>query len=406
LKRNKFITDGQNTSPQGPDLTKGINLHVKPAHFIGMETRILKETKSIADTGLFSKIYIASWWTEGHSDHQLLDSKREVWRFHLKTMDLPEGFLWKIIKTIEWGIRVFLRFRKENIAMVNCHTLSSLPLGVIFKLFCKSKIIYDPHELETEKSMMRGIKRTFFKVLERILIRHADAVIVVSNSIGVWYRNRYGLKNISVIKNFPYLVDNKKSQRPSTLRDKFKIKDGEILFIYQGLLSTGRGIELLLEVFSRSSSNKHIVFLGFGPLEDKVREFEAVRPNIHFHSAVQPQELSYYTASADVGLSIIENVSLSYYYCLPNKMFEYLNCGLPVVISDFPDMSVFVDQYGCGWKTPLNNESILKVIENISQEGLEQKKTNVLKCRGNFCWEKEEKKLLSIYKQLYSKHPS
>jgi len=402
-EEHSSISNGYGTGRSGSDLAKGINLHLKASAFVGLETRILKETKSIADAGLFTKIYIASWWTEGHADHELLDSKREVWRFHLKAMNLPEGFFWKLVKTVEWEIKIFLRFRKEDIAVVNCHTLSSLPLGVIFKVFRKSRVIYDPHELETEKSMVRGIKRAFFRVLERILIHHAEAVIVVSDSIGVWYRNRYSLKNVSVVRNFPYL-DNKESRKPSTLRDKFKIKDCEMLFLYQGLLGAGRGIELLLEIFSRSPSHKHIVFLGFGPLEDKVRGFEAAHPNIHFCSAVKPQELCHYTASADVGLAIFENVCLNYYYILPNKLFEYLNCGLPVVVSDFPDMSVFVDQYGCGWKVAFDHDAVMRMLESITQEDIEQKKPNVLKHRGNFCWEKEERKLLAIYKQLYHKH--
>lgn len=386
---------------QGVAPGKGINLHLKASPLIGLESRILKETTTIADTGWFRKIYIAGWWTEGYAEHQLLDSKREVWRFHLKAMKLPEGFFWKLFRTIEWEIKVFLRFRREDITVVNCHTLSALPLGVIFKVFRKSGLIYDPHELETEKSMVRGARRAFFRVLERSLIHHAEAVIVVSDSIAAWYRSRYGLKNVSVVRNFPYL-DNSEDRKPSTLRDKLQIEDGELLFLYQGLLGAGRGIELLLDIFSRLSSHRHIVFLGFGPLENKVREFEAENPNIHFCSAVKPQELCRYTASADVGLAIFENVCLNYYYILPNKMFEYLNCRLPVIVSDFPDMSVFVDQHDCGWKVAFDHDVVMRMLEGISQEDIEQKKLNVLKCRRDFCWEKEEGKLVAIYKERYS----
>ena len=100
--------------------------------------------------------------------------------------------------------RIFLRYRRKSIKFINCHTLSSLPLGVLFKIFAKSKLIYDAHELETEKEGWVGLRRVIAKILERILIAYADSVIVVSDSIGKWYKNQYHLKEINVIKNVPY----------------------------------------------------------------------------------------------------------------------------------------------------------------------------------------------------------
>ena len=183
----------------------------------------------------------------------------------------------------------------------------------------------------------------------------------------------------------------------NVLKEKCTIRDDEILFIYQGLLDNGRGIKILLSAFSKVDRKKHIVFMGYGILENVIKEYENNFSNIHFQPAVKPDKVIIYTKSADVGISLIENTCLSYQYSLPNKMFEYILSGLPLIVSDFPDMGEIIDNYKCGWKIVINEESIIELIENISRESVEEKRNNVLKCRDIFDWRKEEKNLLKAY---------
>ena len=398
------------------------NLHIYPSNF-RYESRILKETKSLADSGLFEKIFIAAIWEKGLKVHEELDSKRELWRIPLKMSKLhphlspppsrgrphpsppqqvgrekerERGFFVKVLQHIEWMIKIFLRFRKERLAFVNCHTLSTLPIGVLFKLFAKSRIIYDTHELETEKSGWVGIRKAIAKILGKTLIHCADSVIVVSDSIGKWYKNQYNLKEVHLIRNIPYREAGP-SEDSKLLKERFRIQDDEILFIYQGVLGRGRGIELLLNVFSKADEKKHIVFMGYGVLEDMVKEYENNFSHIHFHPAIKPGEIMSYAKSADVGIHLIENTCLNHYYCLPNKVFGYILSGLPLIVSDFPEMGKIIDDYQCGWKVAVDEKVVIDLIERISKEEIKEKKNNVLDCRNNFSWQKEEKKLLKIY---------
>ena len=379
----------------------GINLHIHPSDFRN-ETRIRKETKSLADGGISDNIVIAAIWQDGLGldEHQRLDDKRTVWRVRLKTRKWQGNTFCKIIRHIEWAFKIFKRFRKSPVDFVNCHTLSSLPIGILFRIFSKAKVVYDAHELETERNGWSRPRKALAKILERSLIHKTDMVIVVSDSIAQWYKDRYHLSNVHVIRNVPYRAKTVE-ERSDILKRKFGIGDDELLFIHQGLLGPARGIELLLEVFSQVSRKKHIVFMGHGPLEQTIRDYESGFPNIHFQPAVKPQEILKYTGSCDVGIHLPQNTCLSYYYSLPNKFFEYIVSGLPVIVSDFPEMAKIVDREICGWKVAPDKKAVMELIESISRENIEEIKINVLRNRDTYVWENKEKRLLGAYNDLF-----
>ncbi|GAG09087.1 unnamed protein product, partial [marine sediment metagenome] len=172
------------------------------------------------------------------------------------------------------------------------------------------------------------------------------------------------------------------------------------LFIFQGSLSEGRGIEMLLNAFSKNDKKKHVVFMGNGVLENVVKEYENNFSNIHHHPAVKPEKITIYTKSADVGISLTENTCLNHFYSLPNKVFEYILSGLPIIVSDFPDMGKIVDEYKCGWKVPVEENAIKAIINTITQDIIYEKRVNALHAKDHFGWHLEEPILLSVYRKL------
>jgi hypothetical protein len=91
---------------------------------------------------------------------------------------------------------------------------------------------------------------------------------------------------------------------------------------------------------------------------------------------------------------------LSYFYCLPNKIFEYLMADIPFVVSDFPEMGKIVKRTNGGWLIDPNSISLLETIKKISINNIKEKKQNILKEKPNFGWEIEEKKYVSIYDRI------
>jgi glycosyltransferase involved in cell wall biosynthesis len=260
-------------------------------------------------------------------------------------------------------------------------------------------LIYDTHELETETNGLKGLNKTAFKFLENRFISSFSHVFVVSPSIEKWYRNTYGISNITTVLNCP---ESQKIKKFDHFRKEFGISLDCKIFLYQGALFKGRGIEDLLVAFKKLNNPQYsVVFMGYGECEDLIKKASQNFSNIYFFKAVSPEIVLEYTSSADFGLSLIENVCLSYYYCLPNKIFEYLMAGLPCIVSNIPELKGYIETYKVGVVSESNSsehiiDSILK-ISNIDSIQLEK---FVLEAQNDFNWENESRKMVKSYKNL------
>lgn len=375
------------------------NIHITPSRFHNA-SRILKQTKSIDSFGVFDEIVIVALGDDVLPEHEKIDNHRRVWRVPLSTFGLPPWKIRGVFRYIQWMVKVVFYLCKSKVDMINCHSIMDLHLGVILKKIHHCKLIYDTHELETERNGMHGITKKIAKQLEKKLIKHADHVFVVSDSIEKWYKEKYKLSNITTIKNVPFSAKISSATPSNLMRKEFNIPANDIIYIYQGGFFPGRGIRLILSVFENLSHDKHIVFMGYGALEGEIVRSAETYKNIHFLKAVSPEKVLDYSGSADVGLSIIQNICISYYYCSPNKLFEYALSGIPCIVSNFPDMGNFVDKYKCGWKTEVNAEALYNLINVISKEDILKKKINAKKTPQFIGWQFEEEKMLKVYRPL------
>lgn len=374
------------------------NLHISLTEFRN-ESRVLKEVGSILDHGIASKIYIASLHADDLDEEKIYNEKLILNRFKLSSRKLSKNLFVQILKYLEFLFRVTLHYRNKDIKMVNIHSIALLPLGVLLKYLYGAKLVYDTHELETEVNGSRGTRKKLAKFMEMLLIKKADMVLAVSENIADWYVNEYNIKRPEVILNAPKLFEQKKT---NYFRENLGIKDDSVIVLYQGGLPKGRGVGLLLNAFKLREDDKVvIVFMGYGELEEEIRKASSLKNNIFFHPAVAPEVVLEYTSSADIGISFIENTCLSYYYCLPNKLFEYVMAGLPVIISNMKEMREMVEKYDMG--IVAKDESIYainSVIDKILESDIEKMKKNARKCAEENSWEKQEIKMINEYKRV------
>ena len=379
---------------------KGLDIHVYPSSF-EFESRILKITRTLVARSIAEQVLVIATAKQGLPEQEAIDAKRRVLRVGTR---LHGGrSLFKILRFIEWSTRVLFALRRERVAMVNCHSLSVLPLCVMLKWWRNTVLVYEPHELETETTTMRGALKRVAKWVERILIRHADRVIVVSNSIAAYYRRDYAWPDVAVILNVPELEAVAAGGSNSLLRSRFGIPDNHLIFTYQGVLSEDRGLLWLLDAFRRVPSSRHLVFMGFGPLEEKVRLAAQATTNIHLHPAVPPSEIVRYTQGADVGFALLSDDCINHRCALPNKLFHYLHAGVPVIASDLEEMGSVVDRYGCGWRVQNNVAALAACVSAVDAAGLETRRAGALRARGELHWGHEEEKLVSIYSGLFGR---
>lgn len=362
------------------------------------ESRFLKEASSLLAAGVVAKVQLVGLWKPGLPREESLAADITVSRIRLSTRTLGTGLAAQIVKYAEWLLRSVAAGCRTAPGSVHAHSLAALPAAVLVKWLRRVPLVYDAHEYEAERNGLAGLRKTLAGLLERSLIRYADEVLVVSESIADAYRARYGIARPTVLLNCPRYFE---VTRSDLFRNTFGLRAEQVIFLYQGNLSPGRGIDILLDCFADMVTDACvIVFMGDGPLRDAIRT--RTSRTIFLHPAVAPAELLQWTAAADFGIAFIEDACLSYRYCLPNKLFEYLMAGLPVLVSNLDEMKRLTETEGIGVVAASNTAAgFLGAVEAARRLAPASVAGNLARARKIYNWENQEKILVDVYHALH-----
>ena len=230
------------------------------------------------------------------------------------------------------------------------------------------RLTFDSRELYPHVGATRGKPWAswFWGMIERRYIRRADRVFTVNDSIADRLAETYRIDRPVVVPNVP---QPRRSGGASTyLRDYFGIPDDTLLLLAQGYIKPGRGFEAAVRAL-KHVEGPHLVFLGDGPLRERLSSMAGeagLYERVHFHPAVPPGDLLDVTASADVGLCLIEPLTESLRLSLPNKLFEYLAAGIPVVGTRLPEIRRVIEEYDVGATVDdLRPESIAAALQRV-----------------------------------------
>lgn len=370
------------------------NVHISMTPFKN-ESRLLREVKVLLSENIVDRVVVIALWEEGLKKFEVFQDGLEVRRVHLKSRGLPKRLAFQCIKYFEFFfccLHIFYRYRAT---VINCHALASLPIGWVAKWIAGAKLAYDAHELETERNGLAGIRKKLSKFIERSLIGSCDLVIVPGTMIKKWYEDQYSIANVISLRNIPEFEQFSSS---NILRDELEIGEECRIFLYHGNLSAGRGIEVLLDCFSRLVDvNSVLVVMGYGDLETLVKQYENEFPGrVFFKAAVKPEQVVNIAASAEYGICLIEPICLSYKFCLPNKLFEYKAAGIPILASNLPEMAAVLKDWPCELIESLTAREVASAVSRISKkEGLPASYRNL----GEDNWASESKKLKSAFQK-------
>ena len=294
----------------------------------------------------------------------------------------------------EYNLRLFfyLLFAKKDVLLANdIDTL--LPNYLISKLQ-KTKIVFDSHELFSEipELVHRPKVKKVWLALENWIVPKLKNNYTVCNSIAQYYQNKYKC-SFKTIKNLP----TKKRTKPGAL--SFNTSNKKII-LYQGALNIGRGIELMVETM-RFLDNYLLILIGDGDIAATLKSkvfSKNLEDKVIFLGKIAPVELHKLTPLADLGLSLEEDLGLNYRFSLPNKIFDYIQAEVPVLVSNLPEMSAVITTYNVGEVTVHRTPQKLAIqIAHL----LEKTFTKELKsAKKVLVWEQQEEQLLSIFNNL------
>jgi glycosyltransferase involved in cell wall biosynthesis len=311
----------------------------------------------------------------------------------------------------DWGRLVSAAFGPVDIWHLNDLTA----LAAVAPNLAKSvPFVYDAHELflETGPSLrLPRPARALLRAHERRLVARASAVLTVNDAVAKVLERRYRPKRTTVLHNCPDRWSPPAS-RPTLIREAAGIPDDSPVVLYHGGLGGDRGIEqLMAAILQPGLEHAHLVLMGSG--QKRAEYVEAAdeqrwRHRIHVLDAVPPSALLPWVASADIGAMPIQASTLNHYLSTPNKLFECLAAGIPVVASDFPAMRrVVVDDPAGPLGTvcdPSSVESVARALRSILE--LDRAAAESLRARclaaaqNRWNWHVESVKLVALYDEL------
>ena len=369
------------------------------------DNRVLKISSTLTDAG--HEVAVVAL----HKDNlPKVEKHSGGFMVHRIALHMPTRPFRGALKLAELAFRIAFVYRRFD--AWHCNDAEAFAIGLLAKGLRPSlKLIYDCHEFEGERNGKSTAYLKGIRWLERRFIRFAEEVIVVGPSIGRAYQERYekyGLPPVSLVRNVPHrLKPQNEEGTPAVgkLRQSLGLGPQDFIALYQGAFTINRGIEELLAMSDQLKGGRiHLVFMGYGMHEDLIKTKVESNENVHFQPAVPYSEVLSYSCDADVGLVSVRPICLSYLYCLPNKLFECIQAGVPVLVNELPDCISLVKDYGIGkvvsGDAPENWLEALCEMERENPSFKTKANAGLLRAQNDLNWEKERVSLMAIYDRV------
>ncbi len=297
---------------------------------------------------------------------------------------------------LEYNLRLLAFLLREPFDIVCGVDLDTLVPALLASRRNGARCVYDAHEYfsEVPEVVSRPIVKWIWEKVAAWAIPRVDAAYTVGDALARQLATRYG-KPFSVVRNVPY-------KRPHVPGHEVPRRP---VLLYQGALNEGRGLECALEAML-SLPEAELWLAGEGDLSGKLRAMASdlgLDGRVKFLGLVEPEALDKLTDQASLGLNLLENRGLSYYYSAANKAYDYIQAGLPSLQMNFPEYRSLNERYGvfCLLED-LRPDRIAREIQRLFRDP-EHYSTLAAACRkaaGELNWEKEEKALRDIYSRL------
>ncbi len=277
-------------------------------------------------------------WQTGRNRPHVSDAPHRPGKTKLFKLPVNKGPLFYFFLNVYTFI--FLLFHKFNILWaVDMETLLACRIAAFLK---NRPVVFDSHEFFSEVPELQHRKpvKKIWQTLEKLFIPGCHLKFTVSPGLVSLYKKRYDV-DFDLLRNVPLSQPFKKPQiHPS----------GIPTILYQGALNTGRGIAETIYAMKYLPHYRFII-IGRGDCTESLKTLTkqlGLQTQVEFIGAVPFEYFWKYQENALVGMCLLENNGLNYFHSLPNRIFDYMQAGIPVITTDFPDISEIVKTYNTG----------------------------------------------------------
>lgn len=298
-------------------------------------------------------------------------------------------FQWKLYKQL-------LKKADKNTILLSNDLDTLLPNYLVSRKL-NIPLVYDSHEIFTEMPSVNGrFTQNIWRSLESFIVPKLKFMMTASESYAEWFHKTYDIERPVVVQNFP--VKNENPQNYAEINAKK-------IILYQGAINPSRGLGMMIPAM-KEIENAELWIAGDGPKKiefEKLTKTLGLDEKVKFIGKLLPEKLRKITQKADVGLSIEENNGLSYYLSMPNKVSDYIQARIPVVVSDFPEMRKVIDHFEAGEKISDHTELADKV-KKVLENGKQSYEEALNHAAAHLCWEQEEPKIIALFKTVKSRN--
>jgi glycosyltransferase involved in cell wall biosynthesis len=310
----------------------------------------------------------------------------------------PLARAYRLLRTLSYYRRGIAAVRRLRPRIVHCNDYNTMWIGVAAKLLLGSALVYDSHELWADRNG-RSEPRWWLLACEALFLRISDRNLATSPGHADELARRHRVAPPRVVRNVAERVAP--NGNGATAGDR--PEGGSPTLVYVGALTTRRGLEQAIEALP-TAPGLTLRFLGPGaaPYRRLLRELaeqHGVTERLELSPPVAPHEVVTAIAPATAGLALIQPTPRSYALSLPNKLFEYIAAGLPVLASDAPTIRSFVEGNGVGLTTaPEDPTGIARaMLEIVAPARNAELRAAVHETASRLTWEREAEGLKQAY---------
>lgn len=334
----------------------------------------------------------------GRRKHDSLTMPDRAYATHRMKLAFEKGVLFYAF--FQCRLLFFLLRNKADVYVSN--DLDTLWPNYLVAKWRKKPLVYDAHEIFTEVPELVGrkFKQNTWKRLERRLFPKLKYVFTVNDSIAEWYENEYGVRP-KVVRNIP---SRNNPVRKLTRKEVHLPEDKKIVLLQGAGINIHRGAEEAVEAM-QYLDNVVLLIIGGGdvlPLLKEMAEQEHTEGKIIFVGKLPPEELRAWTRLADLGLTLDKDTNINYRFSLPNKIFDYIHAGIPVLASDLVEVKKIVENYNVGRVSPDHDPKKIAALirEMLDSPEYPAWKANTEKAAEALNRENEEMEMKRVFESL------